>query len=309
MKFRTELKTNFIGDVINYQSRILTVGSCFADNIGNHLSEFGFSTTTNPFGIFFNPISIFDALDSALNQKINEDQFVERDGHWFHYDYHSDLTANTKEELRSKIFSCLEQTKNELLTCDVLIVTLGTAWIYKHLKANQYVANCHKMPQTEFEKELIHLESLKNWCHTFFVTLFEKNKNLKVILSVSPVRHIKDGLHENNLSKSVLHLLSNFLNNNFENIIYFPAYELVIDDLRDYRFYKEDLIHPTEQAIEYVFEKFSESYFSEKTKRAVEIKSSILKAENHRFLNATESEKENHQKLIEKLKADFEKSK
>ena len=165
------------------------------------------------------------------------------------------------------------------------------------------------MPQAEFEKELLHLESLKNWCYTFFFSLFEKNKKLKVILSVSPVRHIKDGLYENNLSKSVLHLLSNFLNNNFENIIYFPAYELVVDDLRDYRFYKEDLIHPTDQAIEYVYEKFSETYFSEKTKQAVELKSEIIKLENHRFLNANDAEKKIHFEKIEIMKQEFDRLK
>lgn len=306
MNFRTELKTAFQDDLINYKSKIFTIGSCFADEIGNHLKEYEFSTVNNPFGILFNPVSIFDALESSLNQTINDDLFVERNGNWFHFDHHSSLSATTKEDLKSKLAACQLQTKGDLLNADVLIVTLGTAWVYKHIKTNQYVANCHKIQQTEFQKELMNLEELKKWCHSFFTSLFSKNNKLKVILTVSPVRHIKDGLYENNLSKSVLLLLTNFLKNNFENINYFPAYELVIDDLRDYRFYKEDMIHPTSQAIEYVFGKFSDTFFSEKTKTVVQLKSAILKAENHRFLNATNDEMNQHEKMILALREKFE---
>jgi len=305
MNFRTELKLNFADDLINYKSKILTIGSCFADEMGAHLKEYEFNVVNNPFGILFNPVSIFDVIDSSMNEKINEDLFVERNGQWFHFDYHSSITALSKEELKSKICELQQQTKLNLLNSDVLIVTLGTAWVYKHIKSNQYVANCHKVAQSEFQKELMHLESLKNWCQTFFTQLFEKNKKLKVILTVSPVRHIKDGLHENNLSKSVLHLLSNQLKNNFENIIYFPAYELIIDDLRDYRFYKEDMIHPTIQAIEYVFDKFSDCYFSEKTKTIVGLKKDLINLENHRLIVADTVITQLHKEKIDKKRVEF----
>jgi len=309
MNFRTELKLSVVSDLINYKSKILTIGSCFADEMGARLKEYEFNVVNNPFGILFNPVSIFDALDNSLNEKINQDLFVERNGHWFHFDYHSSITSKSKDELKSKIVELQHQTKLNLLNTDVLIVTLGTAWVYKHIKFNQYVANCHKVAQSEFQKELMHLESLKNWCQTFFAQLFEKNEKLNVILTVSPVRHIKDGLHENNLSKSVLHLLSNHLKNNFENILYFPAYELIVDDLRDYRFYKEDMIHPTPQAIEYVFNKFSDSYFSQRTKEIVSLKSELVNLKNHRLLVADATVKQQHIEKIDRKRAAFNSSK
>jgi len=306
MKFRTEVKTNFVGDLIHYKSNILAIGSCFADNIGGRLKEHEFSVVTNPFGIIFNPMSILNVLKNSLNQNIEEDLLIARDGHWFHFNYHSDITATSKQELISKISLNQSQTKKQLLESDVLMITFGTAWIYKYLKTQEIVANCHKIPQAQFKKELLDLDQLKDDYSIFFTDLFRQNKNRKIILTVSPVRHIKDGIHENNLSKSVLFLLSDYLEKKFDNVIYFPAYELIVDDLRDYRFYKEDLIHPTDQAIEYVYEKFSESYFSEKTKKAVELKSEIIKLEKHRFLNATDEEKKIHFEKIEIMKQEFD---
>ena len=282
MKFRTELKLDKQIDEINYQSKIVSIGSCFADSIGNKLSLLDFDVVSNPFGVLFNPY----AIKNALQGEINEEHFIHRDNNFYHLDYHSELFANTEAGLIIKLIKQFDLANQQLKNSDYLIITFGTAWAYTYTKTKKVIANCQKVPQVNFTKELLNLETLQLIYESFFSNLFNANNKLKIILTVSPVRHIKDGLHENNLSKSTLLLLAEFLKNRFDNVRYFPAYELIVDDLRDYRFYKEDMIHPNEQAIQYVFTKFADCYFTEKTKKAVAVKESILKLSSHRTSNA-----------------------
>jgi hypothetical protein len=282
MKFRTELHIPFLGDLVNYRSKILTMGSCFADEIGRKLHALDFDVVSNPFGVLFNPVSILRSLQNSLENKINQSAFLQRGNSFFHYDFHSSVSAQNPEALTADIIKRQQHTAERLHTGNSVIITFGTAWAYRHLKSGEIVANCHKIPHAEFQKELLDLEVLKTDWTNFLQALLNQNKDLKIILTVSPVRHIKDGLHENNLSKSILLLLAHHLKQTFASVHYFPAYELVVDDLRDYRFFKEDLIHPNGQAVQYVFEKFAGSYFSAQTIQAVNLRSEILKLENHR---------------------------
>lgn len=290
MQFRTETKIMAEPGLITYGKKLFFTGSCFADEIGNRLSKLGFDNCTNPSGILFNPISLGDYFYDALYTTFNAELIVQREELFFHYGYHSKLCASSKQDIQDQILQMLEQTKTRLLIADVLVVTMGTAWVYRHRQTGKVVANCHKIPQKEFTKELLQLDDLKKNYNSLFELLFEKNKNLRVVLTVSPVRHTKDGLHENNLSKGVLHLLCDYLVNNFNRVSYFPAYELVLDDLRDYRFYKEDLVHPTQQAIDYVFEKMADAWFDNSTKQAALVKSEINKLMNHKPIVQDKSE-------------------
>ncbi len=285
MKFRTEVSIKPQPDSISYKTEMLSIGSCFADEIGQRLKDLSFPIQVNPAGIIFNPVSIADLFQNALAAKQNDGLILERDGLCYHYGFHSKVCGSTKAELKKEIDEIQSRVKSKLVGGNLLMITLGTAWVYRHIQSNQIVANCHKIPQKEFTKELLDLEDLKKLYVDLFRQLFKVNPALKIMLTVSPVRHVKDGVHENNLSKSVLLLLTDYLVKTFDQVDYFPAYELIVDDLRDYRFYKEDLIHPSKQAVDYVFDKFSETYFSEKTKQGVSIQKAMLNLKAHRSLH------------------------
>lgn len=300
MKFRTDVHIAPRVDLISYKTQMLCIGSCFADEMGERLNELQFPVSVNPFGVIFNPVSLAELLKNALESRFDETLFVTRDGHWYHHGYHSKVNASSIEALSQKITGLNAQLQTTLNQANVMLLTFGSAWVYKHNQTNSIVSNCHKVPQDQFSKKLLDFEVLKGVYFHLFETLFKQNPKLHVVLTVSPVRHIKDGVHENNISKSVLHLLAHYLVNHFKQVSYFPSYELIVDDLRDYRFYKEDLIHPTKQAVDYVFEKFSETYFSEKTKEAIKLQQSILKLKAHKSSGPADN-----QEKIQQLESQF----
>ncbi|MBK9193031.1 MAG: GSCFA domain-containing protein [Crocinitomicaceae bacterium] len=279
---------------------IVAVGSCFAGEIGKKLSDGRFNILVNPFGTIFNPHSIAGLISA---EDLNPDLFVKRDQNWCHFQLHSDLNHSDQEELKNHISEQKKLIQEKLETGDLLIITFGSAWIYRHIATNEIVANCHKFPQQNFIKELINPEDLKSQYVALFENLHRKNPKLKILLTVSPVKYLKDGLHENNLSKSVLLLLSDFLAKRFDFVYYFPAFELVNDDLRDYRFYKEDLAHPNEQAIKYIFEKFTGAYCSDKTKEIISLSADIRKLKSHRSITGAD---EIHKEKIGQLEKNLE---
>jgi len=303
MKFRTEIQIPKSDFTISHSSKIMAMGSCFVENIGQKLDNLRFDIDINPFGIIFNPYSIAKIIKNAINNELNYNtNFVERHQQLYCYDFHSKFNATSTNEFLDNIKSTNKKTNQSLLMSDALMLTFGTAWIYKHKTSNQIVANCHKIPQSEFEKSMLDLEELKSIYFHLFTDFFEKNSSLKIILTVSPVRHLKDGFVENNQSKSVLLLLCQYLSNSFpKQVFYFPSYEIVMDDLRNYRFYNSDLIHPNQQAVDYIFEKFSATFFEDNTLNILPklIKLNQLKA--HRFLNASDADKLNHQTKIDDL--------
>lgn len=254
---------------ISHRSKTLSMGSCFAQTIGQKMIDAKMDCLVNPFGTIFHPMILGDLLDHAMFQdKLEENGILERDGLFFYLGAHSDLFAESPEELKQKYAHQLATVKQYLETGTHLILTLGTSWIYETEDFGR-VANCHKLPQKQFRKKLVPLNEMELHFSHIFGNISRVYPNLKIILTVSPVRHTKDGIPENQLSKSLLRVLCSQLENRFSFVSYFPAYEVMMDELRDYRFYKKDLIHPSEEAEDYIWEKWSKSHFSSETQEKV----------------------------------------
>ena len=298
---------------ISHQNKILSMGSCFAQTIGQKMVDAKFDCLVNPFGTIFHPMILGDLLNHAMFQdKLEESGILKREGVYFYLGAHSDLYANTRKELGQKYKKHLAAIKDYLETGTHLILTLGTSWIYETEEFGR-VANCHKLPQKQFNKRLVALEEMNSHFKHIFENISRTYPNLKIILTVSPVRHIKDGIPENQLSKSLLRVLCSQLEDRFSFVSYFPAYEVMIDELRDYRFYKKDLIHPTEEAEDYIWEKWSKAYFSKETQAKNQELHKIKQELAHRPLNPNS---EGHRKFLnnlllklERLKGEFDFSK
>lgn len=300
-EFRTTFTIPVVQNKISIDSQLITLGSCFADVVGNQLKNNKIKIEVNPLGTLFNPLSIFKIL-SPDYQFADERLFVEHQKTWFHYDFHSQFFAQSKDVLRDNIDKHLKGLSTQLLHTDFLIITFGTAFIYKLLEYPAYVANCHKMPSKYFEKDLL---SVKDVCKSFAILykqLKEMNPNLRIVLTVSPVRHTKDGIPENQVSKSILRAACHYLTTDYSDVEYFPSYEIMMDDLRDYRFYKADLIHPNEVAEQYIFEKFADTYFDDELKAFVAEWIQIKKRLSHRAFN---EQSDAHQKFLSNLLSDL----
>lgn len=296
MNLRTELTVENQGFTLSHQSNILTAGSCFAEVIGNKLKDAKFPSLVNPFGTIFNPLSLFSLLQNSIdNQYLSQDYFIQQDDIWYNYDFHSELSAPTKNELWDQIRVQINESNRFLKKADLLIITLGTSYIYKLLPDNRAVANCHKKPSSYFSKNLLTSEEIVAAFSEVYPQLKKFNPDLKILLTVSPVRHIKDTITLNSVSKSILRVAVHHLTEKFKDVFYFPAYELMMDDLRDYRFYKDDLIHPTPMAENYIWEKFSECFFSEETRSILLEWNHIQKALNHKPFNPASAA---HQKFL-----------
>lgn len=267
---------------IHLKDPIITVGSCFSDEIGQKLKQYKFNITSNPFGTLYNLYSIFRNLRLILNEGLDLQNIVHHNEAFYHWDLHSSFTATTKEVLDQRIQSESKQIKETLLRARWLIISPGTSFIYRLKSENRIVANCHKIPQREFEKILLSKEEIVNTFSQTYRLLRSANPDLKFLFTISPVRHIRDGLIQNNLSKGILHQSVQEILEHHADTFYFPSYEIMIDVLRDYRFYKEDMIHPNHQAIEFIWDKFRGTYIEESTLTFLEGWKEILKAINHK---------------------------
>ena len=309
MKFRTTLNIEKNQANISHKDTILAIGSCFVDNIGTKLSKLKFSVNLNPFGIIFNPYSIAKILNNGLVKSIKlerECDILEQNGIYKSYDYHSKFNAKSYNDFITNVDDENKVISNQLKTNDYLFLTFGTAWVYRLIDANKIVANCQKVPQVNFTKELLDIEALTKIYVKIFKQIIDKNPKIKIVLTVSPVRHTKDGIIENSQSKSVLLLLCKALSDDFkQNVIYFPSYEIQMDDLRDYRFYNSDLVHPNQMAIDYIFEQFSTSFFTNETLSLNKKIEKLNNLENHKFLSATVEEIARHKMKIENLKSEL----
>ena len=304
MNFRTELLLPTSDLKMGRSSRVLTLGSCFADVLGQQLKNNKLTVLSNPFGTIFNPLSIFKLLRQSLeNQTPDANLFVQNQDVWRHYDFHSSLWSNDRNSPMWQI--ALQNTGDFFKKANYLILTFGTAYGY-FLKQEdpQLVANCHKTPATQFTKALLSVSRIMDDFEATYNLLKAQNPNLQVIVTVSPVRHTRDTLPLNRVSKSVLRLASHYLQEHFADVSYFPSYELLLDDLRDYRFYKPDLIHPNEVAETYIFEKFAESHFSDDLKNFVAEWAKIRQALAHRPQQAGTA---NHRLFLENLLQKLEK--
>jgi len=309
MKFRTELKLNKHNSSITHSDSILAIGSCFVEHIGEKLSQLKFNINSNPFGIIFNPYSIAKILNNGLDKPIKLDKecdVLEQNGIFKSYDFHSKFNATSYNGFIKKVDAQNTETNDQLKNNSYVFLTFGTAWVYRLIDANKVVANCQKVAQSNFTKELLDLNELIDIYSQLIKEMITVNPKLKIVLTVSPVRHIKDGIIENNQSKSILLLLCKALGDDFkQNVIYFPSYEIQMDDLRDYRFYNADLIHPNQIAIDYIFEQFSHFFFEDKTTQLLKKIEKIIRLEKHKFLSATEAEINTHHAKIEELKSEI----
>jgi len=300
MQFRTQIPISKSNAPIDYNSKLLSVGSCFAENMATKFDYFKFQNQTNPFGIIFNPVSIQNLFRRVCEQKLFEEKDVFfHNERWHCFDVHSDLSNSDREELLETLNKTITDTHKWLKETTHLIITYGTSWIYKYIQSDQIVANCHKVPQKQFTKELLNIEIIKKSIQNTIVLIQNLNPDINFIFTVSPVRHIKDGFVENQLSKSHLFTaLHKTINDQRSTINYFSSYEIMMDELRDYRFYAEDMLHPNQIAIDYIWKLFSESYISETSFSIMKEVDEIQKSLRHRSFNP---DSEQHKKFLEKL--------
>lgn len=302
MNFRTVVDIPRSKLDISYNSNIFSIGSCFATNVGNKLEVCKFKICNNPFGVIFNHASILNCLNPLLEHTANSEcDIIERDGLWHSWNLHSSFSSATKDELLHSIENVHLIAQKKLLQANVLLITLGTSWIYRLKTSGEVVANCHKFPEDLFIRERVTTKQIVTDFSEFLHKIQTVNPELEIIFTVSPIRHWKDGAHENQLSKSILLLAVDELGRKFSNVHYFPSYEIVLDELRDYRFYTEDMIHPNKTAIDYIWKRFSETYFSQTTKQDLLKIDKLNKAINHRPFNPNSDEYRAHvSKTIEK---------
>ena len=282
MKFRTEIPTPKYPFDINYQDKLMLLGSCFSDHIGNFFQEMRFDTLSNPFGTLFNPVSIANALKMCINPELFNEQYIDFfNEKWISYAHHGKFSHPDKETFLQNIRQNLDKAHDFLSSANYLFITFGTAYCYRLIERDLIVANCHKIPANQFEKQLLTIEQIVGLYQDLLEQLRQFNPKLKIIFTVSPVRHLADGFHENQISKSTLHLSVNQLVEN-TNTFYFPSYEMVQDDLRDYRFYAADLCHPSDAAVTYIREKLTDAFFTPETQERMKEVVKGNKAQGHR---------------------------
>ena len=290
---------------INYKSKILLLGSCFSENIGDKLSYFKFQTVQNPFGILFQPKAIERLVLNSINEKkYEEDELFFHNEQWHSFDTHSKLSSPSKEILLENLNQSVSLTHSTLKDASHVIITLGTAWAYRFIKNDQFVANCHKVSQKKFLKEILSINEITEGLDSIVSLIRSLKQNTSIIFTVSPVRHIKDGFVENQRSKSHLTAAIHEIVDERKNIHYFPSYEIMMDELRDYRFYKEDMIHPNTVAINYIWERFKNVWISEDSQSTMKAVDNIQKGLSHRPFNPnSEEHKAFLKKLEQKIKA------
>jgi hypothetical protein len=263
----------------------LVMGSCFAENIGTLLQEQLFDVKINPFGIVYNPLSVIQQLNDILqNKHFTSAELFEKEGLFYSWQHHGSYAGIDKYETLQNINTQITEAHHQLINSEWLVITLGSAFYYC-LKDGQLVSNCHKMPATHFFKKMASLSQIVDGFQESIAQLQKIKPSIKILFNVSPVRYVRDGLTENTISKSILHLAIHEIIKKNKNCFYFPSYEIVIDELRDYRFYKADMIHPNEMAIAYIYEKFVAALFDEETKKITKEVQQFNAFSNHKILN------------------------
>lgn len=292
---------------IDYNSKIVSLGSCFAVNMAQKLEYFKFRNTINPFGILFHPLAIEKFVQFAIGQNpISDGDVFFHNERWHCFDAHSDLSNPDKGRLLDDLNSSISKTTAVLADASHIVITLGTAWAYRNNASGELVANCHKLPQKEFSKELLTIDAIADSLLQTFALMQSVNPMAAIILTVSPVRHIKDGFIENQRSKA--HLIAAVHqvideqssqqppNTSRQLLTYFPSYEIMMDELRDYRFYAQDMLHPNELAIDYIWERFTSAWISKDAFVTMAEVDSVRKALSHRPFNP---DSDSHRKFVE----------
>ena len=276
MKFRTEIDIAPLHTRIGYENRTLALGSCFAEQIGARLTRAKFRVTVNPTGILFNPLSIVEALRSYPTPVGREELHCDG-GRWFHFGFHGDFAAPTADEALQRMNAARRAGAEALDAADRVVLTLGTAWVYE--RGGEVVANCHRQPAAQFVRRRLTVEEVTE---ALAAAIEGPLAGREIILTVSPVRHLGDGLAGNATSKATLRLAAEQLTERYDRVSYFPAYEILTDDLRDYRFYADDLVHPSPQAVAYIWEKFSAAALTPEAQALLPEVEAITAAAAHR---------------------------
>lgn len=305
--YRTEL--NFTSDLtFRHDQSFLFLGSCFSENMGAKMEAGGFNTRINPLGILYNPLALTRTLERYMQRTlITQDELFLHDGLFRHFDTHGSLAGTDQEMVLTAINDHIQSAHLHLSNTDVLIVTLGTAWVYDHQSGKIAVGNCHKVPGTEFQKRKLGVNEIVSEVSLIMERLHEFRPSLQVIFSISPVRHLKDGFTENQWSKSTLNVAVHEIIRRYEFAHYFPAYEMMMDDLRDYRFYANDLLHPSSLAIDHIWHQVQQAYMNDETRSIIKKFESAEKALRHRPLHHSAERQlewmERNLTLIQELKS------
>lgn len=284
MNLRTTFKIDPAPVKINYHTPVMFIGSCFASEIGKQMSDGRLPVLINPSGAVYNPISVSKTIEFIISdKKFTEENLYNNKGEYLSFNHYTDFSSDNKDKCLSRINDITHKAHEFLSNASFLFVTFGTARTYRLRETNEVVSNCHKLPQDNFIQEILSVEDIVTRWRKTLLNLQKFNKNLNVIFTISPVRHIKDGAHGNQVSKSILFVAVEELLKGSDTFHYFPAYELVMDDLRDYRFYADDMLHPSSAAVNYIWEAFSGCFLERKIIDLWNEVAKITKASNHRL--------------------------
>ncbi len=283
MKLYTTIDIASAEKKIGYSDKVLLLGSCFADNIGAKFGEYYFQTTVNPYGTLYNPASIAKAI-SGIGNGVSDIGFVEHNGFWHSLSHHGSFSRADKEDLVRACEQSRVQLREALQQASIMIITFGTAWVYEY--EDKVVANCHKLPANRFVRRRMTVDEIVEIWQPILAAMPDKH----LIFTVSPIRHVKDGLHENQISKAILlqavdRLTAKQLDSPIGGLSYFPSYEIMLDELRDYRFYAEDMVHPSQVAVDYIWQRFVDTYMTADTQNEMRTLHQLWRDRHHRFLH------------------------
>jgi len=296
--FRTEVATPRAGKLIRYGSKALFIGSCFTRAIGDRLNDLKFKVKINPFGVQYNPVSIENSLRILMDARLfNDDDLQFQNELWFSYDHHTSFSDPDKGACLASINASIEDGAAILKEAGYIFITFGTSWVYALLDSKRVVSNCHKQPAKVFTRYRLRMDDIIKAYQILIKDIRRFNPDINVVFTVSPIRHLKDGAEENQVSKSTLILVVRELTEQFDNVGYFPAYEIMMDDLRDYRFYEDDMIHPNLTAQKYIWDRFSQAYLSDSTNGLMRKIEKLKKAMRHRPFNPESS---NYKEFVNK---------
>lgn len=284
MEFYTRISIPKAPFTFSHTEQTVLLGSCFAENIGKKLEENKFKTDLNPFGTLYNPSSIAEAIRMLLRpERFTGDDLFQHEGIYHSFSHHSRFSSSSETECLANINGRLFRSADSLRKSRRMILTFGTAWVYRLKSSGKVVSNCHKLPEKMFDRQLLTVEKIATEWKSLLLSLWEQNPDLKILFTVSPIRHWKDGAHGNQLSKATLLLAIDVLQKEFpERTAYFPAYEIMMDELREYRFYADDMLHPSPAAVEYIWERFTDNMFSTDSLAILKEWKDIQKAINHK---------------------------
>ena len=282
MILQTEIKIQPLEQTIHYGDGLLFLGSCFADEVGGICRGLGFDALVNPFGVLYNPASIAQSVERLQSGRpfSQEEVIAVGEGCYCTFNHNTAFWRPSEEALVEYVNLSLEAAHEQFLKAKWVVISLGTSWAFRHKESSQVVSNCHKLPSSQFERQFLTAEQ----SFQYLSEIAQQHPEKQFIFTVSPLRHLKDGLHENQLSKAALLLAVDEVCKKQDNAHYFPAYEILLDELRDYRFYKEDMVHPTDQAVRYIWERFADFAINLSEKPAMKAASELRQMLQHRPL-------------------------